>query len=468
MTQAATPPEETVTEPDPVTPERETGRLDTLTVFAVVLVSTALLGVAFYGSFHAISGVADSVGVEPHWLPPIMIDVGLAGFILLDLAYTRWGEPQALLKQAVRGFTILTVLANGVAGWPDPIAVMLHVPAAIGILVITESVRGYLLRRMDAERGNRYDPVPVSRWFLSPFPTFLLWRRMRLWRETSYERALDTDITRRDLIDQCRALGSDWKKRVPRNVRRQLRQGVRLETIGPRVDEIVAAHSGPAPEWQVSERESSTPEPENVTAPEAEREILPAQGQVAGSGQQDTSPDPEWDPDPTPPGGQTPPTEPVPSRPAEPAPEAADPAPERDAALVLSPDQQTIDHPVLREIAHTLGDHPEPTTQRELTRWLLYRAEGATRLVAAELKYRFGLSKTPADLYKYRAPWVREVVTEALKLRAVTHPDTAEDTAMADLPETITNRTEADAALSEWRANRTNVVALHSSGDGGQ
>lgn len=426
---------------------QDRSKLDSLTIIGVVTVSMIMIGVAFFGSFHAISGVAEGKEMDHSWLPAVMIDAGLVAFILLDLFMTKQAMPQKLLKHAVRGFTALTVIANAIAGWPDAVAVLLHIPAALGILVITESARTYLLRKMKKQAGQEYDPIPIQRWFLSPIPTFLLWRRMLLWGETSYEKALDTDITRRDWIDQCKALGSGWKKQVPANLRRQLRQGVRLDSVGPRVAQIIGSTSDLAALEQGARQEPSPAQREALPAPATPEQ----EGRASLPPKDSADPDPERDPDPTPPGpqgGGEPDPAPIPA----PAP-APEPQPQEGQERTLEPALA----PLMRSAFVALQEPAEPTTKREQMRRMLFEHGGDTKAVAALLRSRTGASKAPGDLYKYRSEWVRDVV---LALLAEELELASPEELLTALPDHITKRPEATQALQEWQAGRANVVTL--------
>lgn len=48
------------------------------------------------------------------------------------------------------------------------------------LLAVIESTRTVLLRRIGARTGTLRDRIPLARWFLDPWRTFLLWRRMVL------------------------------------------------------------------------------------------------------------------------------------------------------------------------------------------------------------------------------------------------------------------------------------------------
>jgi len=116
-------------------------------------------------------------------LVPVGIDGGLIGVVVLDLVLSWIGQPIGWLRQFVR---ILTVAANAAAGWPDLVSAGLHVAAPLMLLAMVEAGRIVLLRRIKSADGRTHDPIPVARWVLAPWPTWLMWRRMVLWRIGSF------------------------------------------------------------------------------------------------------------------------------------------------------------------------------------------------------------------------------------------------------------------------------------------
>jgi hypothetical protein len=85
--------------------------------------------------------------------------------------------------------------------------------------------------------------VRRSRWFLSPVPTFLLWRRMILWEVTSYRDALGLErrrvLARADLRERY---GWRWRTKTPRREKTLLKLG-ELEPV-TEVPTLVAVGTG--------------------------------------------------------------------------------------------------------------------------------------------------------------------------------------------------------------------------------
>lgn len=173
--------------------------------------ATMLTAYGIAGSYETISRKAVEVGVPLPRLVPIGIDGGLVGVVVLDLVLAWTAHPIGWLRQLARLLAVGTVAANVSAGWPDPVAIGLHAIAPLMLLVMVEAGRTVLLRRAGLTAGCVRDRIPWGRWLLSPWPTFLLWRRMVLWQITSY-RAAQLRRTRTLLRVH---FGRQWKRKAP-------------------------------------------------------------------------------------------------------------------------------------------------------------------------------------------------------------------------------------------------------------
>ncbi|MFE0270492.1 DUF2637 domain-containing protein [Nocardiopsis alba] len=193
----------------------------------VVLMTPVMLGLTFYGSFHAVKALASAHGVEPSWIPPLAIDGILLLFLFVDLLLARLDRMNEAVKATTRGFIALTLVANAGAGWPDPVAVLLHVPAPLALVVMTEVARAALLNEARDE-PERFDQVPFKRWLLDPLGTASLRRWMILHHVTDYRSALASDMERRDALATLRALSPSQRAQVPGHLSRRLRQGMYL------------------------------------------------------------------------------------------------------------------------------------------------------------------------------------------------------------------------------------------------
>jgi hypothetical protein len=139
-----------------------------------------------------------------------------------------------------------TIAANAVGGWPDPIAVGLHTAAPLMLLAMVEAGRTVLLRRIRQGRGTLRKAVPLARWLLAPWRTWLLWRRMVLWRVTSYQRAVEVELELRRAVSVLRMhYGRGWRRRAPTDLVWMLRTGIAVERTCARVQALVSGDDPP-------------------------------------------------------------------------------------------------------------------------------------------------------------------------------------------------------------------------------
>lgn len=154
------------------------GRGQLAAAVASAILGLVVAGHGVAGSYETLSDLAARKGLPMPGLVPLGIDGGLVGMVALDLVLTWVGQPIGWLRQIARLLTVGTVAANAVAGWPDPVAVGLHTAAPMMLLVMVEAARAILLKRMGRVDGTVRDPIPLLRWVLAPWRTWLLWRRM--------------------------------------------------------------------------------------------------------------------------------------------------------------------------------------------------------------------------------------------------------------------------------------------------
>ncbi|MFC0112622.1 DUF2637 domain-containing protein [Kibdelosporangium aridum] len=211
-----------------------------------IVIALALATYGAVGSYTTISDKAAQIGVPFPGLVPIGIDGGLVGVITLDLVLAWTSHPIGWLRQLARLLAMGTVAANVSAGWPDPIAVCLYAAAPLMLLVMVEAGRAVLLRRAGLSSGLARDRIPLGRWLLSPWPTFLLWRRMVLWQTTSYHTALDDEARLRRTRTHLRVrFGRHWKRTAPADLVWMLNIAPYAQEAHARVETMIK-NDGPA------------------------------------------------------------------------------------------------------------------------------------------------------------------------------------------------------------------------------
>ncbi|MER7467912.1 DUF2637 domain-containing protein [Streptomyces sp. NPDC097981] len=192
-------------------------RTHRILIGVVVAGAVVIAGIGFAGSYAAVRALAVKKGFGTFSLVfPIGIDAGICVLLALDLLLTWIRIPFPLLRQTAWLLTFATIAFNGAAAWPDPLGVGMHAVIPILFVVTVEAARHAVGRIADITADRHMEGVRVTRWLLSPVPTFKLWRRMKLWELRSYEQAVGMEQDR--LIYQARLqarYGRAWRRKAP-------------------------------------------------------------------------------------------------------------------------------------------------------------------------------------------------------------------------------------------------------------
>ncbi|MFE0654164.1 DUF2637 domain-containing protein [Streptomyces sp. NPDC059534] len=258
------------------------------TLIGVVIAGALVIaGIGFAGSYAAVRELALQKGFGTFsYFFPIGIDAGICVLLALDLLLTWLRIPFPLLRQTAWVLTAATIAFNGAAAWPDPLGIGMHAVIPVLFVVAVEAARHAVGRIADITADKHMEGVRITRWLLSPVPTFRLWRRMKLWELRSYEQVIKLEQER--LIYQARLqarYGRAWRRKAPVEALMPLR----LARIGVPLAQTASAGltaaglspvliSRPEPELaHIPEREAAA-EPELV-APAAYVPELPATAQ---------------------------------------------------------------------------------------------------------------------------------------------------------------------------------------------
>ncbi|WP_329615032.1 DUF2637 domain-containing protein [Streptomyces brevispora] len=193
---------------------------------AVVASGAALIaGIGFAGSYAAVRDLARHKGFGNFALAfPIGLDAGIVVLLALDLLLSWLRMPYAPLRHTAWLLTASTIAFNGAAAWPDPLGVGMHAVIPVLFVVVVEAARAAVGRLAAITADRHIESVRLSRWLLSPLPTFRLWRRMKLWELRSYDDVIRLEQDR--LVYRARLqarYGRTWRWNAPVELRLQLR-----------------------------------------------------------------------------------------------------------------------------------------------------------------------------------------------------------------------------------------------------
>ncbi|GHE34289.1 hypothetical protein GCM10017771_51800 [Streptomyces capitiformicae] len=183
----------------------------------VVFGAVIIAGIGFAGSYAAVRELAIQKGFGNFsYVFPIGIDAGICVLLALDLLLTWIRIPFPLLRQTAWLLTVATIAFNGAAAWPDPLGVGMHAVIPVLFVVAVEAARHAIGRIADITADKHMEGVRLTRWILSPVPTFLLWRRMKLWELRSYDQVIKLEQERLVYQASLRSrFGRGWRRKAP-------------------------------------------------------------------------------------------------------------------------------------------------------------------------------------------------------------------------------------------------------------
>ncbi|MEV7518297.1 DUF2637 domain-containing protein [Streptomyces diastaticus] len=309
----------------------ELTRTHRILIGVVVAGAVVIAAIGFAGSYTAVRELALQKGFGTFsYFFPIGIDAGICVLLALDLLLTWMRIPFPMLRQTAWLLTAATIAFNGAAAWPDPLGVGMHAVIPVLFVVAVEAARHAIGRIADITADKHMEGVRITRWLLSPLPTFLLWRRMKLWELRSYEQVIKLEQER--LVYQARLrsrFGRAWRRKAPVESLMPLRlarYGVPLAETAPAglaaagiepallppapatpARQELERAGGPAPETAPSPAPATSLEKPRADRPAAEapqeRQALPPEGSPWFAGQPgpvqyEGTYDPQYEPDP--------------------------------------------------------------------------------------------------------------------------------------------------------------------------
>lgn len=259
-------------------------RMHRVLIGVVVSGAVVIAGIGFAGSYAAVRELALKKGFGNFaYVFPVGIDAGICVLLALDLLLTWIRIPFPLLRQTAWLLTVATIAFNGAAAWPDPLGVGMHAVIPILFVVSVEAARHAIGRIADITADKHMEGVRLTRWLLSPIPTFLLWRRMKLWELRSYEQVIKLEQDR--LVYQARLhsrFGRAWRRKAPVESMMPLRlarYGVPLAETAPSglaAAGIEPVLLPPTPQLEPAREQEQPSAPAVQNTPAPAREQLPA------------------------------------------------------------------------------------------------------------------------------------------------------------------------------------------------
>src|SRR3954468_17277978 len=258
-------------------------RMHRVLIGVVVFGAVILAGTCVAVSYAAVRELAIQKGFGNFsYVLPIGIDAGICVLLALDLLLTWIRIPFPLLRQTAWLLTVATIAFNGAAAWPDPLGVGMHAVIPVLFVVAVEAARHAIGRIADITADKHMEGVRLTRWILSPGPTFLLWRRMKLWELRSYDQVIKLEQERLVYQAALRSrFGRGWRRKAPVEALMPLRlarygvplaetppAGLAAAGIEPALIPRVAVGSGAA---------GASPVPEQAAPHGGQRPLLPGQ-----------------------------------------------------------------------------------------------------------------------------------------------------------------------------------------------
>ncbi|MFJ3658420.1 DUF2637 domain-containing protein [Streptomyces nigra] len=248
----------------------------------VVAGAVLIAGVGFAGSYAAVRQLAADKGFGTFaYVFPVGIDAGICVLLALDLLLTWIRIPFPLLRQTAWLLTSATIAFNGAAAWPDPLGVGMHAVIPVLFVVTVEAARHAIGRIADITADRHMEGVRLTRWLLAPVPTFLLWRRMKLWELRSYEQVIKLEQERLVYRASLRSrFGRAWRRRAPVESMMPLRlarYGVPLAETAP-AGLAAAGIDEPPVRFTLERLSAQQPSSELEAVDEQEKEGAPVPG----------------------------------------------------------------------------------------------------------------------------------------------------------------------------------------------
>ncbi|MFF3934114.1 DUF2637 domain-containing protein [Streptomyces hirsutus] len=184
------------------------------------LCAAVVAGIGFAGSYAALRDLALDHGFGTFsYVFPIGIDAGIVAMYGLDLVLVWRRMPKPVLRLVAHILTLATIAFNAASGErpvkDDPLGAFMHGVLPLLFVAVVEALRHLIIRTNKLVLAIESDRIPFHRWLLSPWKTWCLFRRMKLWDVTSYPQMVAMEQER--TIYQAwlqHQHGPKWRKRA--------------------------------------------------------------------------------------------------------------------------------------------------------------------------------------------------------------------------------------------------------------
>ncbi|MFL4905588.1 DUF2637 domain-containing protein [Streptomyces sp. MMS24-I2-30] len=187
-----------------------------LLLWGVILAGAGVGALGLASSYDSVGRAASSWGFSEPWMLPVGIDIAIPVFTAARLLLIRLTMPLAWVHLAPWTLTLVTCWLNIAAG--DSVSAKIaHGSMPLIWVGLSEIAAHVYAVRIGVATGQRMERIRRSRWFIAPWTTLLLWRRMVLWETTDYRKALSLEKDRLLLRAEFRQVyGSGWRRKAPR------------------------------------------------------------------------------------------------------------------------------------------------------------------------------------------------------------------------------------------------------------
>ncbi|MFH8582537.1 DUF2637 domain-containing protein [Streptomyces zaomyceticus] len=188
-------------------------------LYVVAALAGGLVGaIGFAASYSTLETAALKWGFGPTLAGafPIGVDASIIAFLAMDLVLIHRRTPWPVLRLSAHLMTAVTIVLNASAqkgGLSFSAKTLSHAVMPVLFVIGVEAGRRLVVRAARLAEGQDTEGVPGHRWVLAPWSTWLIWRRMKLWRLRSYVETVQLEKAR--TIYEMRLeqkYGKGWRK----------------------------------------------------------------------------------------------------------------------------------------------------------------------------------------------------------------------------------------------------------------